>query len=84
MSIKTLQNLRLESSIHTDKALQLFEEAAKIIGEMKKAKNLEDNLRLREEWLKKDVEARRALEKSLEVFTQFIDHLEKIKNHRLN
>lgn len=84
MYIKTLRKLRLESSVHTDKALKLFEEAAKLVGEMKNAENDADRLRFREEWLKKDAEARLELEKSLEVYSQFIDHLKQIQNRTLN
>lgn len=84
MSIKTLQNLRLESSVHTSRALRLFEEAGKLIEEMKNADKPEDSLILREKWLEKDAEARNALKESLDVYNQFIAQLEQINNYKLN
>lgn len=84
MSIETLNKLRRESGVHTDKALKLFEEAAEIVEDMKNAENPEDQMKLREEWLLKEAEARQEIKKSLAVYNQFIDRLEKIKNNQLN
>lgn len=84
MAIKTLNQLRQESKIHTDKAMQLFNEASKIVESMRNAQNLEENLRLRKEWLKKDAEAREELEKSLEAYNRFVNQLARYKTCGLN
>lgn len=84
MSIKTLSQLRQESKTHTDKATQLFNEASKIIEDMRNAEGLDEKLKLREEWLKKDDQAREALKKSLKAYDQFINQLERYKTYGLN
>lgn len=84
MSIETLNKLRQKSGFHTDNALKLFEEAAKIIEDMKNADNLEDHMKLRENWLIKEAEARNEIKKSLAVYNQFVNQLEIIKNQQLN
>ena len=84
MSIKTLSQLRQESKIHTDRATQLFDEATKIIQDMRNTEDLGEKLKLREEWLKKDDQAREALKKSLEAYNQFINQMERYKTYGSN
>lgn len=51
---------------------------------MKKAKTLEDHIKLGEGWLEREAEARKELKKSVNNYYQFVYRKEKIGKHSLN
>lgn len=64
--------------------MELFNELTKIVEQMKKAKTLEDHVKLGEGWLEIDAEARKELKKSVNIYYQFVYRKEKISKHGLN